>query len=177
MGHRALSTLAIGWLLAASNAAAAPPGALHVEVRVCPGVSIDAREVARAVRAELDADGEVRTTEYTDHSDGTLSATIGCDPAMSALLRLEATRTGRASQRSIVLVDAAETARAGVVALLASELVRANWAALAQTPSVAQYPAEPVADLDQRHANAAHRRRFWRRRWRVALDRIVAQCP
>jgi len=157
MDRRALSALSLAvFLFAPSSRAASPPSALRVEVSVCPANALSAQEVARALRAELDADGVVHTTEAgVPGVDGALFANVGCDAAQSTLIRLQAAASGRESRRAIVLADAPTSARLGLLALSASELVRSDWAALvekppegAPEPSAAQYPLDESAVKD-----------------------------
>jgi hypothetical protein len=153
MDSRALSALSLAGCLISPGLSAAGPSSLRIQVNVCPGTGIDARQAAGALRAELDADGVVSTYEASDHeaSDGTLSATIGCEASLSTVIRLQATASARESQRTIVLADAPASERLGVLALSASELVRSDWlglvgAAADRESSVVKYPLEESPD-------------------------------
>src|SRR4051812_43336299 len=121
MDRRSLKGLLLGAHLLAPNARAAAPSSLRVEVNVCPGSGLNAAQATRAVRAELDADGVVLTPDGAEpaSSQGTLSASVGCDAALSTVIRLRATGGERESQRKIVLGDAPASARLGVMALVA----------------------------------------------------------
>lgn len=150
MARRALTALAIGVMLVAPELRAAAPGSLEVEVNVCPGVALDAEQASRAVRAELDTDGVVLTSAPLAPStnEGTLSIAVGCDAAISTSIRLQATGSGRKRERRIVLSDAPPSARLGVLAVSASELVRSDWVGLTAPDAAvvaheAQYPLEP----------------------------------
>jgi len=146
MDRRALSALSLAALLLASDKLSATPrSALRVDVEICESAPLDAQEIARAVRAELEADGLVRATAGAE-SDGTLLVSVDCDAPLSARIRLRAAGSNRESQRTLALSDAGPSARSGVLALLASELVRSDWLRLSELePSTAQFPPQAAS--------------------------------
>ena len=148
MARRALSALlvALSASALARSGRCASPSTLSVEVTVCPGSGLEADEVRRSLSSELEADGVVRVAQ-AGAGDGTLLAQVGCDAALTTRVVLSVARTGRAGQRSLVLADADPSARARVLALAASELVRSDWPELnddlPQTEARAAYADAP----------------------------------
>lgn len=100
-------------------------------------------ELERSLRTELEADALVQLTD--SGADATLVAEVGCDTALSTSIRLMAVRSQRHSERTIVLADANPSARAGVLALAAAELVRSDLSRLTSADSRVDYPSEPGA--------------------------------
>ncbi|MET0790272.1 MAG: hypothetical protein ABW061_02010 [Polyangiaceae bacterium] len=119
---------------------------LSVEVAVCQGSPLDAREAELSVRAELEADGVVRVANGAEgvEGDGQLSTTVGCDGSLTTLLVLKAYRTRREHRSSLVLSDADPSARSRVLALAAAELVRAEWPQLTE-PEAQEAPPTSAA--------------------------------
>ncbi len=130
MARRALSALLIAFAAAAvaRSGQCAPPSTLRIEVTVCPGSGLDAAELRRSLSSELEADGVVHVA--LAGGDGTLTAEVGCDAALTTHVALSAAHGTRSAQRSLVLADADPSARSRVLALAASELVRSDWPAL-----------------------------------------------
>jgi hypothetical protein len=145
MDHPALNALLVA--VSVSTVArvadcAASPATLSVEVNVCPGSLLAADEMQRSVSSELEADGVVRVIaeDANQSGGGKLSASIGCDPALTTLIVLRASGSGREVRRSLVLADADPSARSRVLALAASEIVRSDWPELSEGAASAAYP-------------------------------------
>jgi len=148
MDRPALSALLVAISLSAVARAAygAPlPEALSVEVSVCPGSPLDAGEMRHSLSSELEADGVVRVSadDANQSSVGKLSASVGCDSALTTLVVLSASRSGREVRRSLVLADADPSARSRVLALAASEMVRSDWPELSRGGPSAAYADAP----------------------------------
>ena len=141
MGERALRLVIGGWLLLAASVQAAAPLRLSLRVTACPTAALRANELERSLRAELEADALVVLADR--NADAELVADVACDDALSTSIRLASLRTRRHRERRIVLADAKPSARAGVLALAAAELVRSDLSELTSTePSRADYPSE-----------------------------------
>jgi len=141
MGDRSLIAALLGWSLLALPAHAAASPRLGLRVKVCPGAPLAVSDLEGGLRTELEADGLVQLSDV--NVDGELFAQVGCDSALTTTIRLTSTRVGWNGERTIVLGDARPSARVGVLALAAAELVRSDASHLLPVePSQADYPSE-----------------------------------
>ncbi len=148
MAGRSLSVtwLALPALFAYTPLASAAswPISLTLDATSCDSTWLNDDDLTRAIRSELEADGvTVLPRDSARPSEGALSVSVACDADRVARVGLRARTGERQVEQSVALADADPSARARVLALAISELVRSTWPDLSHPSGPVQGAAFP----------------------------------